>query len=283
MSDAGNAAPPWFNDYEPEQKAFITARGLDRMDAAAALAAAIKGHQNAEKMLGGPADQVLRMPKDASDPLYQQAYDRIVGMGAPKTPEEYKIDGVQFRDGRPLDEANVTSIRDFAAKNKLTLPVARELAGWVAERVDNVQATDTNAQGLARAANQVALRTHWGGAYDENTFKATRVAENLGLTPSVLAHMASLAPPEYIANMEALAKLSGALNEAEILRGGSPVRDPTAGLTADQAEQELERLQSDPTWGQKVSAGDAEANRVFNNLISKIAERNVQWRTGAMR
>lgn len=262
----------WFSTFEPELQTFVTAKGFDKLDRDAALAAAIKGHQNAEKLIGSTP----RLPKDLTDPNYQAAYDHIFGLAAPKTPEEYTFDGVKFKDGGDLDAEDVAFIRNLASSQKLTLAQTRALASALAERADAASDTDSNNRATSMAANQVALRTHWGGHYDAKAFAATKVAEAVGLTPDVLEYMAALPPDQYVKNMEALASLSSQLNEATILRGGAPPpRDPTAGFTPDQARTELTRLQNDPVWRGKVLARDAEASKTWQNLVAIIAEGNV--------
>jgi len=244
----------------------ITGRGWDKLDPAAAAVEAAKSHAAAQKLIGVPPESVVKLPKDATDPSYQGILDRVLGMSTPKTPEEYTFDGIKFKDGRDLDEDNVKFMREVAAKYKLPISAARGIAADLAAKVEDTGQNDAAAIETTKAANQVALRTAWGGTYDQNAFSATRAAEGVGFTPEVLAAMATLPAEKYVANMNALLKLSSQLNEATILRGGAPVRDPTAGFSADQARARLDQLKEDRVWGQKFLAGDADATAEFQKL-----------------
>ncbi len=144
----------WFETLDAETLAHATAKGWNVPDAAAAAAAAVKAHHGAEKLIGHPADQVLKLPKDAADPSYQSVYDRVVGMSTPKDPAEYKFDGVKFKDGTDLAEEDRTFVRKMATKYKLPTTVAAGIAADLAARAD---AAYRGARGAAGAARAVAI------------------------------------------------------------------------------------------------------------------------------
>lgn len=256
MSDT----PKWYDTLDADVKAHITNRGLDKMDAATAAAASAKAHFDAQKIIGHPPDQVVKLPKDATDPTFSGIYDRIVGMATPKTAEEYVIDGPE-----------AAFVKELALKHKLPLDAARGLAQGLVARTAATAAEHANTAEVTKSANQVALRTAWGGEYDQKAFSATRVVEAIGFTPEVLSAMAALPATEYVKNMNALASLSSQLNEAAILRGGNPVRNPDAGLDSGGAQAQLDALKQDRAWSQKYLAGDVEANNRFVQLTSIIA------------
>lgn len=257
---------PWFSTLDADMQSHVTGRGWDKMDAAAAALEAAKSHYAAQKLIGVPPESVIKLPKDATDPSWQSAYDRVAGMALPKTPEEYTFEGVQTKDGKALGDADTKFLRDVATKYKLPITAARGLAADIVARHEMTAEAAGSATALTRESNQVALRTAWGGAFDQNDFSATRAAEAVGLTSEVMDAMKALPADKYIANMNALLKLSQQLNEATILRGGSPVRDPTAGLSQEAARERLNALRSDKVWGAKYLAGDADANAEFQKL-----------------
>jgi hypothetical protein len=256
----------WFQGLDADVQAHIVNRGLDKLEPAAAAAQAAKDHFAAQKVIGIPAEQVIKLPKDATDPSYQAIFDRVVGMSTPKTPEEYNFDGVQNKAGAKIADADAAFVRDIAVKYKLPLAAARGLASDLVLRGEATGTAQASATELNRAANNVALRTSWGGEYDAKAFAATKVAEAIGFTPEVLAAMAALPAEGYVKNMSALASLSSQLNEATILRGGNPVSDPTAGYSQEQARARLNDLRNDREWGRKYLAGDVAINDEFQKL-----------------
>lgn len=261
---SGATDPTWFDGLDPELKTHVTGRGWDKLEPAAAAAEAAKSHFGAQKLIGHPPDQVVKLPKDATDPAFQSVYDRIVGMATPKTAEEYVIDGPE-----------APFVKELALKHKLPLDAARGIAEGLTARNTATAGERANAAETAKAANQVALRTAWGGEYDQKAFSATRVAEAIGFTPEVLASMAALPADQYVKNMNALASLSSQLNEATILRGGNSVRNPDAGLDANGAQAQLDALKQDRAWTQKYLAGDVDANNRFMQLTTIIARARV--------
>jgi hypothetical protein len=250
---------PWYSGLDADVQAHVTGRGWHEKTPVEAAVEAAKSHFAAQKLIGVPPEQVIRLPKDATDPSYQGIYDRVVGMGVPQKPEDYKFPAT-------VAEADQAFVREIAVKYKLPEAAAMGLAADLRERGEGSAAAQANAAETTKAANQVALRTAWGGSYDQNAFSATRAAEGIGFTDEVLSAMAGLPAEKYVANMNALLKLSQQLNEATILRGGNPVRDPTAGLSQEQARERMKQLQDDKAWGAKFLAGDADTMAEFQKL-----------------
>lgn len=277
MSDAGNGQPaPWFDAYEPEIKSFVAAKGLDKLDQGAALATALKSYFNTEKFVGAPAEKLLRLPDSHADPVFQTTYDRLTGMIPPPTADSYKFDGLQFKDGAALGDADAAFLRDFGVKHRLSPEAIRELGAGMIARADEDAGAVSNDKETRRAANQVALRNHWGGHYDQKAFAAKQVAENLGFSPRMFEDMADQPAEDYVKNMEKLAQLSQQLNEAAILRTGSVVRDPLAGMTPEQAQQEWDRLKADPEFCRRLNNRETEAVKMNQQLGSIIALGRIQ-------
>lgn len=256
----------WFSGLDADMQSHIVGRGWDKMEPAAAAAEAAKSHYAAQKLIGHKPEDIIRLPKDATDPSWQTAFDRIASMATPKTPEEYTFDGIKSKDGKDLGDPDVKFLREVAAKYKLPITAARGLAADIVARHDMTVEAAGSASQLTKEANNVALRTAWGGNFDQNDFAANRAAEAVGLPAEAMEAIKMLPTDKHVATMNAFLKLSQQLNEATILRGGSPVRDPTAGLSQDQARERLNTLRNDMEWGRRFLAGDADANEEFQKL-----------------
>jgi hypothetical protein len=257
---------PWYSTLDADHQTHVTSRGWEKLDPTAAAHEAVKAHVAATQKLGLAPEQVLRLPKDASDPSYQSVYDRVVGMGAPKTPEEYTFDGVRFKDGSSLAEDDAKFVRDLATKHKLPVHVARSLASDFAARADAMIENEGSSAAVTKAANDAALHQAWNTDYETKAFSASRAAEAVGFSPAVLAAMAGLSPPEYVKNMNALVFLGSQLTEATILRGGGTPQDTTVGLSPEQAEGRLAELKQDAAWREKFLANDTTVLAEFNKL-----------------
>src|SRR5712691_5287053 len=85
---------PWFDGLAEPVRAHITNRGHDKEDAPTAAAKLAEAHFAAQRLIGVPPEQVVRLPKDGADPAYADAYKRVASLGA------YK-EGQAFPEGTP--------------------------------------------------------------------------------------------------------------------------------------------------------------------------------------
>ena len=216
-------AANWYDTLPDPVKAHITNRGHNTEDAPTAAAKLAEAHYAAQRLIGVPAEQIVRLPKDANDPSYVDAYKRVAALGVPKTAEEYTFEGV----------AEEPAARARALAFKLGLP-AHQATGLAAELV----AADALAEAKAKATNdvnaaadQATLRAAWGANYDLNLFKANRVVEALGWDKATVDKMQATVGGNALLN--GLLNLAGKMDEAVILRDSGGSRTPT--LTRDQA------------------------------------------------
>ncbi len=267
-------ADEWYAGLDADTQAHAVAKGWTKAaDMAAGFTEAAKAHLAAEKLIGVPADQVLRLPKDATDPTFQAAYDRIVGMVTPKTPEEYTFDGIE------LPEPDQKRVRDLAVKHKLPPAVALDLAADLSARTTAATADAVAAAETTKAANVAHLRMAYGADYDLKVFSATRAVDAAGLPASLLAHIATLPAEEYRKGMDALVALGQRMNERPMHQGtGMPLVDPTAGMTPEQAQARLQQFSDDPTLRAKFTAHDSATRDEWMKLTRIVASGRVPMR-----
>lgn len=273
MSDAG----PWYSTLEPEIQAHANAKGWTKAaDINAGFAEAAKAHLAAEKLIGVPPEQVVRVPKDAADPNFQAVYDRIVGMVTPKAPEEYKFDGVKFKDGSDLSAEDAEFVRGLAVKHKMPIAQALDLASALAARADNADAVEAAAAETTKATNAAHLRMAYGADHDFKLYSAGRAIEAAGLPPALMNLIATLPAEDYRKSVDALVALSAKMNERPMHQGtGMPLTDPTAGLTPAEAQIRLQAYTDDPTLRAKFLAHDTDAVANWTKLSQVVAASRV--------
>jgi hypothetical protein len=264
--------PTWFSTLDADTQAHITGKGWEKLEPAAAAAEASKAHLAAQKFIGVPAEQLLKLPKDAADPTFQAAYDRIFGMVTPTTADAYKFDGVKFKDGSELDAGDVDFVRNLAVKFKLPTTVAAGIAADLAARSDTADGEAAAAVETTKAANNAYLRAAYGADHDFKLFGAQRAVEASGLPASILDHIMTLPQEEYRKGVDALVALGQRMNEVPMHRGtGSPIVDPTLGLTPDAAAERLKAFTTDVGLRAKFLANDTETVANWTKLTSIIA------------
>jgi len=259
----------WYESLDADTLAHAEAKGWKDPDAGKAAAAAVKAHMGAEKLIGHPADQVLKLPKDAADPAFKAVYDRVTGMVTPKAAEEYIF-------GEGTKEEDAAFVRKIAVEQKLSIPAAQALVGELAVRAVASEATAAAALETAKTANRATLMQTWGADFDRKSFAATNAAQSAGLPSSILTHIAGLPAKEYIEGMNALVALGEKMGEAALHLGGGATRpNPAAGLTGLEAQQRLSALGQDKAWSAKFMAGDVETRKEWTDLCTIVAAARV--------
>jgi hypothetical protein len=256
----------WYETLEAPLLEHVTAKGWNK-PAADVISAAAMAHYEAQKLIGAPADQVLRMPKDASDPTYATVYDRIVSLSAPKSADEYKFDDVKFRDGAAFEPEDAAWLREYATANKLTVQATRDLASRMVARteagLDGAAAQET----AAKTANAAALQAAWSTQHDTNLVASTNATEGLkALGIPVEKLFDGLPPDAYVAAQNGLVKLANQLREATFHGGGNaPPRNDFAGMTPQDARAKFVELSANREWGAKaLQIGTQEATYLAN-------------------
>lgn len=272
MSDsgAGTTTPPaWYADLDEAHRGHVTSRGWDKMDPAEAARAAVAAHRQAQgefsRVHGVPADQLMRMPKDAADPGWAELHKRL---GVPEKPEDYKIEGLAFADGKAPDEKFIGHMRALAHELKLPAGQAQALAARVIALADNDRTTAGQSESTQRGANEAELRRNWGSNHDYYRFQATRAAQVLGVPDDVVKAMEARPAAEYTRFMDNLRGFAGKMGEAELLRGEQG--DNTRTLTREEAVARREDLMKDRAFAMRYVEGDTNAIKEMENLARII-------------
>ena len=260
-------APAWHAPYagNADIMSHITNVGWDKLDAGAAAAAAAKAHFEAQRFVGVPTDQLLRLPKDPNDAAgWQGVYERL---GKPKDTKEYDFSQVKFSDGGELDPAFVDFLRETAGKSNLSKAAATELAkslaGW-AEKSDQASATDAQA---AIAAERTALQREWGANHNTNTVIARNAATKFGVDAETIQAMENVLGYSKVMNF--FLKVGQATGEDTFVGGKGT--GTSGAMTREQALARVQELKQDASWVQRYTNGDRDAVQLMKNLNRLIS------------
>jgi hypothetical protein len=259
----------WFETLDAEHQEFVTSKGWNK-PASEVVTGIAQAYREAQKFIGSDPSALMKLPKDATDPSYQGIYDRVVGMGLPKTAEEYSFADVRFKNGSTLDAEDTAFLRDIAVKNKLSPTQARAVATDLVARLDNDAAAGAGNDLAAKAANDTALRAAWSSEYDQKAFSASKTVDALAAL-GIKVSLDGLDVAGNIAAHNGLVALSASLNEAAIHRGGGIVTDPTTGMTPEAARARFDELKQDHTWVSKALSLGTEEARLYANLVRVMA------------
>lgn len=255
----------WYEALDAGGQEQVTAKGWNK-PAADVIGDLFKSYSGAQSLIGSDPAAVVKLPKDASDPSYSGIYDRVVGMALPKSADEYKFDGINFKDGSGFADTDAAFIRDTSVKHKLTPAQSRGLAADLAAYMDASVDADTSANATAKAANDTALRTAWAADYDRHAAGAASVLDALK-AKGINVTLDGLDPTAHVAQMNALFQLSQELREMPLLQGSSAGNPAQGGsMTREQATARYEQVRTDTAWIAKALGEPAsnEAKELHN-------------------
>lgn len=174
-----NTAPatPWHAGADPAVLGVLQARGIADKTPLEAVANLVEAHVNAEKLIGAPANELIRWPKDNNDTANLQALR--ARLGVPTDAKDYDFSGVKFKDGTELDPTFSDFMRGAAHSLAIPKDAATQLAAKFTEYLEGQEAADTTERSARAATEAQALKTSWGANYDANRIAALNVAASM--------------------------------------------------------------------------------------------------------
>lgn len=234
-------ATHWSDGLGDELKGWAQNRGYTNLKADEALPKIAEGFWNAEKKMGVPADRVLKLPEDMTDPeALAPVYDRL---GRPESPDKYEL---AAPEGVQTEEAFVNWARNAFYKAGLTQAQAKavfeDYMGFENEYFSNVE---TNSAEESQA-QELALKKEWGNAFQQNTAIAGAAANQLGVTTEeVDAIQEALG---FDRTMKLFHQIGSRTMEPNLLNGGQNNDGMGSAMTPEAAKQRIEELKADPDW-----------------------------------
>lgn len=257
-----NKTPSWLDTLDEEHRGHAQNKGWDKLEPAAALNEAIRSQRAAEKSLGAPASEMVRVPKVDADPAAIKAFwERL---GAPVEATGYNFSELKAKDGTPIDPKLADALR--AASFDLHLPADKALG--LAQRLlahqesENISKT-ADATATAAAERQ-KLADNWGARAEVNKYVAGRAMESLGLTKEAIDTLQNLPGVGYAAVMEMMLQVGIKQGEARFV---SQDGNPGAILSRDQAVARKAELMNDTAWAKRYLDGDRVANKELYDLL----------------
>lgn len=228
----GGESTPWYGDIssDPDLQSWVENKGWQDP------VSALKSTRNLEKMVGAPADEVVRIPENVDNDTYSNVMQRL---GAPESP-----DGYEFNTQGAVDEDFMGWFRNTAHEFKLPKSVAAGLQQKYDEYIEQRQQQEIQAHNANVMAEDKALQGKWGNGYDKNVRMAQTTAQALGFDENVLNALEQSVG--YGAAMEWLVALGSKLTEDSFESGNGPVPGFGTSLTPDEAKHAISNLHADP-------------------------------------
>lgn len=262
-TDTTTTAKPWYDGKaDAETTGYWQNKGWKADDPVTIALEATKAAREAQKFVGVPADQLIRLPKDAKD---EAGWNAVWGrLGKPKEAKEYDFSAVKRADGTAIDEAFAETIRQTAFANHVPKDAATAFAQSVVKHLEGSEVSKA-AELASKVGEQKAnLAKSWGPKAEENLLTAKQGARRLGVSPEEIAALEKTVGYDKV--MEMFRKIGAGTSEDSFVEG----KAPGSAKTAESAQARLNELMADPAWGARLTKGDAEAKREFNALTEQI-------------
>lgn len=263
---AAPPAAPWYEGKaDAETIGYFQTKGWDKDPVTAAIEAS-KAHRNAEKFIGAPADQLLRLPKDAKD---EAGWKAVWGkLGAPAEAKDYDLSAVKYADGTAIEDGFADTLRQTAFANHLPKDAATAFAGAMVKFIEGQKSSQGADLTAKLEAEKTALAQSWGANAEMNKLQAMQGAKRLGVEPDAVAALEKSLG--YAKVMEMFRKIGAATSEDTFIEGGGSGNPATReGAHARKAE-----LMADQAWAKRYLAGGAAEKRemdALNQLIAGVA------------
>ncbi len=249
----------WYSGLDQDIAGWAENRGLTKMDANAAAVAAAKGHYNAEKYMGVPADKLLRIPDwDKADKVeIDQFFNK---MGRPADAKDYQLkvpDGVdptfsEFAKGM-FHEAGLTPRQAATLNEKWNAYVQETIANQGAAYQQEIERQDR------------ALRQEWGHAYEGELKSAQKAAMGLGLKPEQIDALESALG--YSGLMKMMNSIGKKIGEDSFVSSGQNNGSFNGAMTPAAAKSRITMLQGDKEWTSKYLGGNVQARAEMEKLM----------------
>ncbi len=261
---AGGAGKTWYEGADAEAVGYLQNRGWDKLTPAQAALEAGKAHRAAERMIGVPADKLIRVADPTNEAEYKAMWQRL---GAADAPEKYDLSGIKNAKDQPIAPAMAARLQAAFAANNVPLPQAQAIARELVKLGDDTALEAHAAQEAKLAENRAALAKEWGANATANKFIAQQAAEKLGVTPEAVAALEGLIG--YKDTMEMFRKIGEQMGEAKFVNNPGPNGDVRIS-SVGQAQERKAALYADEAWVKSYLDGDAAKNREMLYLNSVI-------------
>lgn len=268
------AAKPW---YDGQADAAMVGhwqnKGYDVTNPAKIAIEASKAYQEAEKLIGAPASQMIRLPvdweknSDAMKPIWQR-------LGAPNEAKDYDFPALKDKDGKITNTALDGTLRESLFQLNVPKAMASAIAAIVAKRDVDVATTSATETAAAQKTEAESLQKNWGTNAPRNMVIAKNAAAALRVTAEEVAALEKVVG--YARTMEMFREIGAKIGEDKFIRTDGPSGSNIA--TKEQAQARITELKNDKAFTKRYLDGDVQAVREMGDLHKLLAGDDVEGR-----
>lgn len=247
---SGAGGGDWITSLSPDHQAFVTGKQYK------GVADIIDSYRNAEKLLGVPADRVLKLPgADGKPEDWAPIYDKL---GRPKDAAGYGLDAlVPKGENGEFMKAAAGKFHELG----LSKSQAENLTKWYNEQAAGATTNFAANQAAESQAQQQKLAAEWGQAYDQNVGRAKAAASMLGVNDEK-----TIDALQSVMGFDGVFKFFNTIAE-KIGEDNFPSSESQGSIMSPEAAKaELANLRNDADFRKKFLSGDVEARKRMEQL-----------------
>ena len=268
---------PWYDGKaDAETIGWLQNRAWDKLSPTDVAINAVKAHREAEKLIGAPADRMVRLPTDPNSADWSKVWERL---GAP-VDGKYDLSGVKFADGTALDQPFVDAFTKTISSLHLPKDTASQVAKGFVDFMDASEKSEADQRAVNVATEKAALQKEWQAGFEANMFVAKSAAAKLGVTPEAVAALESQVG--YTAVMKMFHKIGTQIGEARFIENGAPGANGV--MSREQAIATKQSYMRDNDWVNRYQNGgktEFEQMTGLNRIISGDFDAPVAYSSGS--
>ena len=266
------AGTPWYAGVpgvDQEMVGHWTNKGWLAKDPKEIVVEATKAWKEAERFVGAPANELVRIPKEGADEAsWNKVWQRF---GKPADAKEYDFSTAKYADGRAPEDKFLDAMRQTAFRLNMPKATAAEFTREVVKYMDSVDTSERTEVSAKFETEKTALAKNWGANMEANLFVAKRAAQALGVDPDTVAALEKQVG--YAKVMEMFRSIGTKIGEDKFITGSGNTANSV--MTREQAVARKADLMKDTLWVQKYMKRDAEAIREMTALNTLIVSGQV--------
>lgn len=216
----------------------------------------LAAYRNLEKLMGAGPDKLLKLPADDKPESWAQVWEKL---GRPADPSKYEISMPDNFEDHGLGDFLRSTFHELGISGKQAQVFSQKLNEHLKGNLEKAAAEFQQ----QIAAQEVALKQEWGNQFDRNVRVAKQAAQAFGVKPEVIDTLEEAMGFDGV--MKFFHAIGSKMGEAQYVDSGQG-NTGGFGMSKEAALSEINRLRSDVAFAQKLSSGDAEAKRKWDNL-----------------
>jgi hypothetical protein len=224
---------------------------------------ATRAHREAERFVGAPANQIIRLPADAGDAAgWNAVWSRL---GKPADAKDYKLGEIKHVDEKPIDPRIEEALRTAAHSANLPVAAASSVAQAVVKALDAQRADEVAQSATKLATEKATLEKNWGTNVAVNKMVAAGAAKALGVSAEAVAALENVIG--YAQVMEMFRNIGSKIGEDKFILPGAGAGKV---MSADAAKARRAELMADTAWVNAYLAGDHQKAREMAEITAII-------------